>query len=82
MLYRTGEKGRCPGTDDEDSREVAERTADVLDALRREYDKDIATLKTEVATLKDEIKSWKTWFNGLALAVAGALILAAIGLKR
>lgn len=49
---------------------------------REGQDAEIRVLKKEIEVLKEDNKSWKVWFNALSVAVVGALILAAIGLRK
>ena len=49
---------------------------------REGHDAEIKVLKKEIEVLKEDNKSWKVWFNALSAAVLGALVLAAIGLRK
>ena len=49
---------------------------------REGHDAEIKVVKKEIEILKEDNKSWKVWFNALSAAVLGALVLAAIGLRK
>jgi iron-sulfur cluster repair protein YtfE (RIC family) len=49
---------------------------------RDNQDAEIKVLKKEIETPKEDNKSWKVWFNTLSAAVVGALVLAALGLRK
>ena len=49
---------------------------------REGQDAEIKVLKKEIELQKEDNKSWKVRFNALTAAVVGAIVLAALGLRK